>query len=213
MPTASRFDSILTEKTRKFSKSAESYAVELAVERIIGQPLDDTKSGWMERGTEMEAEARAWYIFHQDAEVEQVGFCTTDDGKVGCSPDGLVGRVGLEIKCPSAKVHGGHLIGKTRPGDDTQVQGSLLVTGFDAWDCVSYCRGLPPVLIRRHRDERFLADLTLALTKFLVGVETAERRIRGLGVRGRIEGFSEDEDTELMAALYASLKEEPNESE
>lgn len=213
IPTASRFDSIITPITRKLSKAAESYALELVAERIIGEPLDSADSGWTSRGSEMEAEARRWYEWQQDVTVERVAFCKTDDGAFGCSPDGMVGDDGLvEFKCPSVKVHIGHLMGRSDPATPTQAQGQLWVTGRKWVDTVSFCPNLPPVLLREHRDETWMAAFDDACPKFLVGVEAAEKRIRALGTLGRIEGFGDDNDG-LMDALYASLNGEPHEGQ
>lgn len=207
IPTASRFDSIITPQTRKFSKAAESYAVELVAERITGYPLDAESTDWMMRGTRLEKEARRWYEFNQGVEVEEVTFCYNDDKTVGCSPDGLIGDVGLlELKCPAAKTHIGHLLGKTNPASITQVQGQLWVTGRSFVDAVSYCPGLPPVLIRHHRDEEFLDALDGCIKKFLAGLGTAMRRIEGLGVIGRVEGFGNEDNDTLIADLYASVE-------
>ena len=54
-------------------------------------------------GTETEQEARDYYAFSKGVEVKEIGFCTDDLGRFGCSPDGLVGDDGLvEIKCKPA---------------------------------------------------------------------------------------------------------------
>ncbi len=76
-PTASRFDAIVTPKERKLSKAAESYALELVAERIIGSPLDETEGAWMSRGTVLEDYARKFYEYQQDVTVERIAFCTT----------------------------------------------------------------------------------------------------------------------------------------
>jgi len=208
IPTASRFHSILTPKTRQFSKESESYAIELVTERITVQVVDFDKTDWMGRGTGLEPEARAWYRFNQEVDVEEVTFCYTDDKQAGCSPDGLVGESGiLELKCPSAVTHMSHLLGRSNPALPTQVQGQLWVTGREWCDVVSWCPGLPPVLIRTPRDEAFQADLDAALAKFQVGLQRALQKIQGLGVVGRIEGFGEDDSDTLLADLYASVEE------
>jgi len=65
----------------------------------------------MQDGIDMEPEARACYSFLAGGEVKQVGFCLSDDGRFGCSPDGLVGDDGgLELKCPLPKTHIKYLV-------------------------------------------------------------------------------------------------------
>jgi len=58
----------------------------------------------MERGNELEGQARSLYEMETGNTVEEVGFVTNSKiSKVaGCSPDGLVNEDGnLEIKCPA----------------------------------------------------------------------------------------------------------------
>ncbi len=101
VPTASQAKRILT-ATYKVART--DYVDELMVEWILGAPADEAKSGWMDRGNDMEEEARLWYEMEHDVDTELVGFVTTDDATFGYSPDFLVGDDGLgEIKVPSAK--------------------------------------------------------------------------------------------------------------
>ena len=112
MPTASQFDRLLTPKTRKPSASRIRYSAELLTEWLLGQPLEWGSSAWMERGTDMEGEARKYYEMQYDVEVRQVGFVIRDDDAVGGSPDGLIGDDGgLEIKVPSALTHVQYMLG------------------------------------------------------------------------------------------------------
>jgi hypothetical protein len=60
IPTASRFDDLITPKTRKPSSSATRYRNEILAEWILGHPIEWGTSQWMERGTELESEARRW---------------------------------------------------------------------------------------------------------------------------------------------------------
>lgn len=60
------------------------------------------QSSAMQRGNEMEAEARDWYAFTSDALIDEVGFVEhATIPHVGWSPDGLfaVDTAGIEIKC------------------------------------------------------------------------------------------------------------------
>jgi hypothetical protein len=135
----------------------------------MGQPLDWGTSQWMDRGTELEADARRWYEMDQGVDVRQVGFCLRDDGAVGCSPDGLVGEDGgLEIKCPGAKQHTRYLLGidDLATAHTGQVQGSMFLTGRAWWDVLSYNPELPPVRVRVARDE----DYMMALEPVLAGL-------------------------------------------
>ena len=69
LPTASCFSKIITPKTGKLSASVDAYIAEL-----IAETKEDTteqiRSYWMERGRLLEGEARAWYEFETDDDVE-----------------------------------------------------------------------------------------------------------------------------------------------
>jgi hypothetical protein len=176
IPTASRFDALLTPKTMKPSTQAEAYMAELLAEYLLGQPLDWGSSGFMERGTEMEPEARKWYEFTYDVEVETVGFVTRDDGLVGGSPDGLAGADGvLEIKCPGALKHVQYMLG-THPDHRGQVQGYMKLTDRSWCDILSYHPDLPPVVFRTERDEKYLSALDAVLEPFVERLEAAKAR-------------------------------------
>ena len=180
IPTASQFGRLITPKTRKPSASADGYLRDLVAEWLLGVPLDDATSQWMERGAEIEAEARSTYSLIRDLAVLQVGFCLRDDGKVGCSPDGLVGEDGgLEIKVPSAAIHTGYLLEPDSLADEyrCQVQGSLYVTGRAWWDLLSFNPVLPPVLVRCDPDKEFIAVLAEIVDNFVARLEAAKAKL------------------------------------
>jgi hypothetical protein len=168
LPTASRFSKILT-PTGQLSKQSIDYAYELVAEWLIGQPCDNERSQFMDRGTELEPDAIDYYEFEKNIDVQRVGFCTTDDGLIGCSPDGLVGEDGgLEIKCPSAKVQIANILNEAAFVADhkCQVQGCLYVTGRQWWHLMSYHPTLPCPIIRVERDEDYIGKLHFALAEF-----------------------------------------------
>lgn len=187
LATASRFKEILTPAKLEYSKQAYKYALTCATEQIIGEPCDLDRTQWMDRGTELEPEARAAYEFDMDCVVKPCGFITTDDGLTGCSADGLVGDDGgIEIKCPSARVHFGYMLGDSPP-HVAQVQGCLFVTGRKWWDWVSYCPGQPLHRIRFERDDAFCDALGGALARFHEEVADIRGRLESMGVRRRAE--------------------------
>jgi len=153
VPTGSEFNKIITPAKMQQSSQADGYVNKLIGEWLTGEPDDTYKSDLMDRGTELEGEARDYYSFKFDVEVKQVGFCLEDAKRYGCSPDGLVGEDGgIEIKCPSRGVHVGYLINERVPTDyKLQVIGSLLVTGRDWWDFISYYPGIESLVVRTNR--------------------------------------------------------------
>lgn len=174
--TGSAIDGVLTPATLKPSKSA-GYFLQIVAERLIGEPCDDFEgSAWTERGTEMEDEARRWYAFERGVEVARVGFITTDDGRVGCSPDGLVGDDGgLELKCPAAKTHVGYALDPSTlvAAYRGQTQVFLYVTGRAWIDLVSFNPAIAPVIVRVTPDAVYQTALAEALSKFHERVDAA----------------------------------------
>lgn len=154
IPTASRFDQIITPVTGKPSTSAAKYICELIAEMYWPGPLHEREGPRLSRpmlaGIEREPEARRWYEVDCDVDCRQVGFCITDCGRWGCSPDALVGEDGaLELKCPQLETHTGYLLAGTLPSEYApQVHGHLLVTGRSWCDFVSYCPPLPSLRVR-----------------------------------------------------------------
>lgn len=168
IPTSSEFARIVT-PTGKPSDQSEAYMFRLLGEWLTGESEDAYRNKWMERGTELEPEAKAYYEFVTDLTVQTVGFVYKDERKlVGCSPDGLLDDRGLEIKAPSAGVHLRYLLRNDIPTTYIpQVQGSLWVTGKETWEWFSYHPRLPSVLITVRRDERYIRALDSAMNAFI----------------------------------------------
>ena len=173
--TASNFSKLLS-PLGKPSTQWQAYQYKLLAEWLTGRPEDSYKSAWMERGHEVEDEARAWYAFDKNVDVEVVGFIEMDNNLVGCSPDGLLpGGGGLEIKCPTPGVHVEYLLkGVLTNTYIPQVQGSMYVTGRSWWDFVSYVPDIDPLCIRVARDDVYHQKLDIQIQKFCSGM--LERR-------------------------------------
>lgn len=170
IPTASCFDRIVTPAKGELSTQSSAYLHELLAEWLSGASGASFSSPWTERGTDLEPEARAYYAFERDTDVHQVGFVFADSTRmVGCSPDGIVGDDGLlEFKCPKPATHIGYLLaGKLPTTYRAQVQGSLMVTERLWCDFVSYCPGLPPLIVRVERDTDYIAKLRAGLKTFI----------------------------------------------
>jgi hypothetical protein len=170
IPTASEFDKILTPANLKPSTSAETYLNKLVGEWVRGRPDETFKSEWMKRGNIIEPEARDFYAFQYDLEPIQVGFCKTDDGRYGCSPDSLVGdEGGVEIKSLSPGEMVKFIIEQRVPlKHKLQVIGCMLVTGREWWDFLAYHPDIRPPKIRVYRREvlKEITALQMELNKF-----------------------------------------------
>lgn len=178
-PTSSQFHRILTPKTRVPSSSAGPYLCELVAERLLGLPVCDEATKWMERGTELQGPAAAWYAYQTDTEPQEVGFVLSDDGRVGCSPDRLVGKDGgLEMKVLGAKHHVEQMLELAGEDWRCQIQGTLLITERAWWDRLCWNPEIGNVLVRVERDEAFIAALADEVTAFCDRLDAAEARIR-----------------------------------
>lgn len=183
-PTASRFKDIITAQKGDLSKSATAYIAELIGECFVPDWIDFAGNKFTDRGTELEPMARKSFSeYFGGIPVEEVGFCTRKDGYVGCSPDGLMrgpdGEYlwGVEIKCPSPKVHVGWIMAGGLPDDHKQqVHGSMAVTGLDAWHFFSWFPGLQPFHVIVKRDE-YTAKLSASLDQFLIDYAAAREAV------------------------------------
>lgn len=181
VPTASEFGNLITPKTRKPAAAAQTY-----IYRLIGDLFDpqygereEYVNAAMREGTIREAESRRWYSLEMDQDVQQVGFCLTDDGRFGCSPDALVGEDGaLELKNPSATTHVAWLDEGVLPDEHrAQTHGHILVTGRSWCDWVSYCPPLPALRIRVTPDD-FTEAMRKAMDQFWDRYQAVLTKIR-----------------------------------
>ena len=187
LPTASEFDALISPEMKpRTGQGRTTYLLSKVAEKVMGYPAQSFSGGAMEQGSILEGEALPFYEFTFDAKVQRVGFCTTDDGRIGCSPDGLLGEDGgIEVKCPSPHVHLGYLLGGVVPKEYlAQVHGSLYVTGRAYWTFLSYNRNFPPLVVRVERDEAWIAALDAALKQFLADFDTLHTRLRSLCGKG-----------------------------
>ena len=182
VPSASNFDKIVTSKGSP-SRQATNYMYKLASERIVGTKEETYQSDAMTRGIELESEAKDLFRMLNDIEVKEVGLCYKDDDRqFSCSPDGIINdSEGLEIKCPLSHTHVKYLLDNKLPIDYIQqVQGSMLVTGFQSWWFMSYFPGMPPLIVEVKRDNDFCAKLKVELDEFCTKLDEITEQLRGM---------------------------------
>lgn len=173
IPTATGVSSIIT-PTGKKSSAWTSYLAELVAESIEGLDENGYKSLDMQRGNQLEPQARMAYEFETDCEVVQVGGVYRNaDKDMMISPDGLIPslRKGLEIKCPKMKTHIKYLLEGGVPNEYLiQVQVALWVTGYDTWDFVSYCpeyQKQPIYIYTAQRDSKLMKAFDEHIPQFI----------------------------------------------
>lgn len=178
VPTASNFDKILKMNGEK-SDSLKTYIHQLVGEKMLGKTEDGFQSEWMQRGNDIEAEARLLYELRSGYNVDQVGFIKLDNPLCGCSPDGLIDDDGgLEIKCPKLSTHIKYsLAGKLPSEYHRQVMGSLFISGRKWWDFMSYYPGIDPFIIRVYPDQSFFGMMKQAIIDINNKVEEAYQQL------------------------------------
>jgi len=181
IPTASCFKDV---KAQGEGKVRSTYMRRLAGEIITGQPAETFRSPEMERGSRMEDEARANYIFDMASrKVRRVGFVRR--AYVGCSPDALLGDDGvLEIKTQKPELLiATHDADRFPPEHIAQCQGALLVTGRKWVDLCVYWPGMPMFVRRAERDEGYIDMLMDELSRFNNELQAMVARVRAYGQR------------------------------
>jgi len=145
--TASTVHQLVTAKTLKVASNIESRALAatLVAERITGWTDERYVSFDMERGHEIEPEARRIYSENY-APVTVVAFMVREykGFRIGYSPDGVVSDDGLiETKSRRPKEHLATVLRGEVPAENmAQLQTGLLVSGRKWIDYLSYCGGM-----------------------------------------------------------------------
>ncbi len=165
--TGSRFADLMAVTKSGPSTSRRNLIATLACERMTGMCVETYSNAAMQRGTELEPDARAAYEAHICNLVNDATFVSHPTlPNVGVSPDGLVGDDGLvEIKCPSAMAK--HMDALLKGDHATeyhwQVQGQMWVCGRAWCDVVSFDPRWPAHLqlavVRVTRDDLAIAKL------------------------------------------------------
>ena len=172
--TASEMKLIVTPTLKIASNDKErAHLWELLAQRITGYVEPSYISDDMLRGREDELRARQLY-HERIAPVTQCGFITNSRHgfTLGYSPDGLVGEHGqIEAKSRRQKFQietlVDHVPAQTCPPDFLmQCQTGLIVTERQWLDFVSYCGGLPMVVIRVYPDPVVQAAILQAAAAF-----------------------------------------------
>ena len=162
--TASDFHKLMTcEDKTDLSKGGLTYARKKAVELMTECKANDYISPAMQWGIDHEAEAMDAFMVATGMDVEdckdrQVFLQMGED--VGGTPDGMIRAIGagIEIKCPNSETHLEYLetvtdamsLKSAAPEYYWQVQGLMMITGFEQWYFVSYDPRFTDPALRLH---------------------------------------------------------------
>ena len=185
--TASRVSDIVARTKSGWCAGRENYEAELIAERLTGETADGFRSPAMQRGNDLEGQARAAYEFMTDREVAEVGFVEHPNIPMsGASPDGLVNHEGLvEIKCPNTATHLKTLLGGSIPKKyKDQMQWQIACSGRAWCDFVSFDPRLPAKhqlhVTRVERDAELIAELEDQVRIFLGEIDIKIAKLEAL---------------------------------
>jgi len=170
--TASRFEDVMDFTKKGEGADRKKYRSELICEILTGVPYPRHETQEMRWGKEQEPFARAAYELQNDVLVETPGFIKhATIARFGGSPDGSVGKGGIQIKCPNTTTHLNWMLAGTVPIEHApQMAAEMAVYGWDWIDFVSFDCRLPEHLqlfVRRwERNERIIAGVEKEVVSF-----------------------------------------------
>lgn len=187
IPTASNFSMVMRGAD---SKTRDEYMRKLAGEILTGAPAEGKLiTASMQRGNDMEPEARDYYARTNFGDVERVGFIRRrlPSGRFcGASPDALIGkrRGALEIKTMAPHRMIERLVnGAGMPTEHrAQVHGTLWAGELDFVELILFYRGMPIVpKFKVGRDETYIREISNAVEVFDSELHKLVQKIRSMG--------------------------------
>lgn len=182
IPTASMFATVMASGVGGgASKTRTKYMRQLVGEIITKKPMESHSNNHMERGHEMEPDARDLYAFATETAPEQVGFIR--NGPKGCSPDSLIGANGMlevKTKLPDLLIECWER-GTFPPEHKAQCQGALWVAEREWIDIIVYWPDMPAFIKRAYRDEPYIAEMSKAIDTFNDELAAMVERVRAYG--------------------------------
>lgn len=172
-PTASQFHRIISGVTGNKAKEPwKLYQAELVAERILERPMhkDISERAAVRHGRETEPEA-AQALAERIGPFDPGGFFTDDCERYGASPDGMRIKGNrkelIEIKAPyEIPQHVKNMLYGAGFDHRPQIQGQLLISGFDICHFWSYSHDCPPYYQLVERDDPFIRKLDALLDQF-----------------------------------------------
>lgn len=186
IPTASNFAMVTRDGD---AKTRREYMFKLAGEILTGRPAEGKiMTAAMQRGHDMEPEARDHYARSVIAKLDRVGFVRRKlpSGRyAGCSPDSMIGKKkALEVKTIAP-----HLMiallerGAAMPPEHRwQVYGTMWVADLEEVDLQLYYRGMPVApKFSVSRNEDVITEISNAVEVFDHELNNLVKKIRAMG--------------------------------
>ena len=140
--TTSNFSTIMANNGKAFGSPAVQYAQKVAIESRTKRNIETFKNDWMQRGNDLEDDARRMYSELNFVDVKPGGFMEFKE--FGSSSDGLTDPGMIEIKCPKYSTHMERIM---KGGPDRsylwQIRGQMWIYDRPWCDFVSYCPDFP----------------------------------------------------------------------
>ena len=182
--TASNAETIIAN-----GKGLETYIYNLMAEYYSSAEKENYINADMQRGIDLEPEARLEFEFYTGLDVQEVGFVEYNDF-IGVSPDGLIGDDGLiEIKCPNDSIYFKLLLSNNiKPEYIAQMQMQMYVTDRQYCYFVSYNPNFEKSLYIKkiNRDEEMIDKLKKGLERGTQLIKEIKENFRKVGTNGKI---------------------------
>ena len=182
--TASNAETIIAN-----GKGLETYIYNLMAEYYSSAEKENYINADMQRGIDLEPEARLEFEFYTNLDVQEVGFIEHNEF-IGVSPDGLIGDNGLiEIKCPNDSIYFKLLLSNNiKPEYIAQMQMQMYVTDRQYCYFVSYNPNFEKSLYIKkiNRDEEMIDKLKKGLERGTELIKEIKKNFRKVGTNGKI---------------------------
>lgn len=182
--TASNADTIIAN-----GKGLETYIYNLMAEYYSKSEKENYINADMQRGIDLEPEARLEFEFYTGLDVQEVGFVEYNEF-IGVSPDGLIGDDGLiEIKCPNDSIYFKLLLNDNiKPEYIAQMQMQMYITDRQYCYFVSYNPNFEKSLYIKkiNRDEEMIEKLKKGLENGTELIKEIKKNFRKVGTNGKI---------------------------
>ena len=182
--TASNAETIIAN-----GKGLETYIYNLMAEYYSSAEKENYINADMQRGIDLEPEARLEFEFYTNLDVQEVGFIEHNEF-IGVSPDGLIGNDGLiEIKCPNDSIYFKLLLSNNiKPEYIAQMQMQMYVTDRQYCYFVSYNPNFEKSLYIKkiNRDEEMIEKLKKGLERGTQLIKEIKENFRKVGTNGKI---------------------------
>lgn len=149
--------------------SGNSFLYELLAKFLTGKKDKEFSNEHIERGINLEPQARIVYEEITNQKVEEVAFIESESGKLGLSPDGVIFKGKnisklIEIKCPDTNTHIKYIVEGGIPKEyrDQIIHAFIVVDDLKEMDFISYDPKfkLKPIHIVTIRRIDLITDIT-----------------------------------------------------